>query len=93
LEIQDRRCEVLPGVLLEPDAEQSEERFARLHPALEDSSAFLIYVIQDCPPAGEIGFFIMPANEKTKRGAWAVSLKTLLPFRDAWQLLKMDPGD
>ena len=86
LMIQGHRCQVLPGRLLEP-AEGYAKEAVRLHPPFSWPSEFLIYVVKGYPRPSQHGFYVLPANESMKSGAWSVRAKSLQPSKDAWHLL------
>ncbi len=91
--IQHHRCQVLPARIIEPDPKHPRGQFVRLHPASRWASTILIYVPPDYPRISQHTFFVVTANENTKRGAWSVRLKSLLPNKNAWHLLKMVAPD
>jgi hypothetical protein len=88
LAIAHHRCQILSARLIDPDPNQPNEQLLRLHPASRWVRTFLIYVLPDHPRRSKHGIFVLPANEQTKKGAWSISLKELLPHKDAWDLLR-----
>ena len=80
LTIAGHRCQVLPGRVLDPD-EGHGEGMLRLHPAFEWATDFLIYVVKGSD------LFVLPANEATIRGAWAIDARSIGRYKEAWQAL------
>lgn len=89
LAIEHHHCQILPARIIEPDPKRPGDTLVRLHPASKWASTLLIYVLQDYPRRSRHTFFVLPTDKKTKGGAWSIPLKSLLPNKDAWHLLKM----
>jgi len=77
--IAGRRCQILPGRILELD-EGHGEGMLRLHPAFEWAADFLIYVVKGS------GLFVLPAMDSTMGGTWAIDARLLERHKDAWQV-------